>query len=70
MTAAVLYCSEGMGKFSLKEGILIGEFTASCVSRAINNIQNQLIVLQLTVLRFTVQAPMSLLFNPLLIQLA
>lgn len=37
MTVAVLYCSEGMGKLSLKEGILIGEF-ASCVSRAINNI--------------------------------
>lgn len=38
MTVAVLYCSEGMGKLSLKEGILIGEF-ASCVSRAINNIK-------------------------------
>jgi len=39
MPAAVLYCSEGMGKFSLKEGVLIGEFTTSCVPRAINNIK-------------------------------
>lgn len=36
MTAAVLYCSEGIGKFSLEEGILIREFTTSSVSRAIN----------------------------------